>query len=145
VDWVSGMPWFRFYSEALSDRKLDWIVQDSGLPRLTVLGAWTALLAMANDSPERGRLLVGRGLGGAAIAHSIQFSVQAGGVGTPYTSFPTTTAYYHWLPHSGRTNRQDGSLYPFQSIYAVVCLAQVPLVLPPGCGRSRRTVFPAQL
>jgi len=50
-------PWFRVYSEILSDRKLTRICRITGCKRVEVRGTWLTLLAMANDSPERGRLL----------------------------------------------------------------------------------------
>ncbi len=49
--------WFRFYSEALHDRKLQAIARTTGLSMPTILGYWTALLSMANESPVRGILL----------------------------------------------------------------------------------------
>lgn len=51
-------PWFRLYSETLTDRKILRIRSITGLPKCTVIGAWATLLIMANDSPQRGRLLV---------------------------------------------------------------------------------------
>lgn len=53
-----SMPWFRFYSEALHDRKITKAAQDAGLPRLVVFGAWAAILSLASESPHRGKLLV---------------------------------------------------------------------------------------
>jgi hypothetical protein len=51
-------PWFRVYSELVDDRKLTRAARETGLSRMAVLGAWTGLLCLANDSPERGRLLL---------------------------------------------------------------------------------------
>ena len=51
-------PWFRVYSELVDDRKLTRTARETGLSRMAVLGAWTGLLCLANDSPERGRLLL---------------------------------------------------------------------------------------
>jgi len=53
---MGDYPWFRVYSEILSDRKLQRIRRMTGLRRIEVRGAWLTLLAMANDSPERGCL-----------------------------------------------------------------------------------------
>jgi hypothetical protein len=53
---MSGMPWFRSYSEALSDPKITRISGSMQLPKAHVLGVWLTLLAMANRSPERGCL-----------------------------------------------------------------------------------------
>jgi AraC-like DNA-binding protein len=51
-------PWFRFYSEALTDRKIDRICRSLEQPKVIIIGAWTTLLALANDSPVRGLLLL---------------------------------------------------------------------------------------
>ena len=51
-------PWFRFYSEALRDRKIEWVCRKTGHPKALVLGVWAIVLALANDSPERGALLL---------------------------------------------------------------------------------------
>jgi hypothetical protein len=51
-------PWFRVYSEMLDDRKIARAVRITGQSKIAVLGAWTALLCLANDSPERGLLLL---------------------------------------------------------------------------------------
>lgn len=55
---MSSTPWFRLYSEVLSDRKLKRVCVQSGHPMATVLGVWVSLLAMANESPQRGYLLI---------------------------------------------------------------------------------------
>jgi hypothetical protein len=55
---TSRQPWFRFYSEILSDRKLQRIGRATGQPAVTIIGAWSIILAIANDSPERGVLLL---------------------------------------------------------------------------------------
>lgn len=52
------MEWFRFYSEALHDRKLGRVCRISGQDKARVLGAWTVILCLASESPERGRLLI---------------------------------------------------------------------------------------
>ena len=51
-------PWFRFYSETLHDRKLERIARVTGNDKVTLLGVWITLLSLANDSPERGVLLL---------------------------------------------------------------------------------------
>jgi hypothetical protein len=51
-------PWFRFYSEAITDRKIDRICRSVQQPKALVIGAWTILLAIGSDSPERGCLLL---------------------------------------------------------------------------------------
>lgn len=50
--------WFRFYSETLRDRKLERIARVTGQPKALLMGVWVTLLALANDSPERGILLL---------------------------------------------------------------------------------------
>lgn len=54
-------PWFRFYSEALRDRKLEYACRITGQPKVIIIGMWTTLLALANDSPDRGALLIAEG------------------------------------------------------------------------------------
>ena len=54
-------PWFRLYGDILSDRKLTRISKIIGQPRALLLGVWTVMLALANESPERGRLLLAPG------------------------------------------------------------------------------------
>ena len=51
-------PWFRFYSEALTDRKIQRVCRATEQPKVIIIGAWTTLLALANDSPVRGILLL---------------------------------------------------------------------------------------
>jgi N-terminal phage replisome organiser (Phage_rep_org_N) len=58
----NNTPWFRFYSEALSDRKIARVCSMTRQPKFAILGVWTAMLSMANDSPERGLLLIGEDL-----------------------------------------------------------------------------------
>lgn len=50
--------WFRFYSETLHDRKIERICRATGEPKAVVVGAWAIILALANDSPIRGALLL---------------------------------------------------------------------------------------
>lgn len=52
------MQWFRFYTEAISDKKLRRIARDNNESMAHVLGVWTIVLSMASDSPERGTLLI---------------------------------------------------------------------------------------
>ena len=52
------MQWFRFYTEAVSDKKLRRIARDNGESMAHVLGVWTIVLSMASDSPVRGTLLI---------------------------------------------------------------------------------------
>ena len=55
---MTPLPWFRFYSEALSDRKIAWICRKTKQPKATILGVWTILLSLASESPDRGKLLI---------------------------------------------------------------------------------------
>jgi len=55
---MSKMPWFRLYSDVLSDRKLARICRQVKQPKALVLGVWVTLLALANESPNRGHLLI---------------------------------------------------------------------------------------
>jgi hypothetical protein len=56
---MSKYPWFRLYSnDLLNDRKLTRIARVCQVPICTVRGFWLTLLAMANDSPDRGCLLI---------------------------------------------------------------------------------------
>ncbi len=59
---MSNMPWFRSYSEILSDRKIVRICRITNQPKVIVVGLWITLLALANDSPERGKLLLTKGI-----------------------------------------------------------------------------------
>jgi len=52
------MQWFRFYTEAISDKKLRRIARDNNESMAHVIGVWTIVLAMASDSPQRGKLLI---------------------------------------------------------------------------------------
>ena len=55
---ASRLPWFRFYFEALRDRKLDRACIMSKQPKYAILGMWVSMLCMAADSPQRGKLLL---------------------------------------------------------------------------------------
>ena len=60
---MPNYPWFRLYSaDLLSDRKLLRIARACQVPMAIVRGVWLTLLAMANDSPERGCLLISDGI-----------------------------------------------------------------------------------
>lgn len=52
------LPWFRFYSEARKDLKIRKAARIAGVSFLEAFGFWAAVLSLANDSPERGKLLV---------------------------------------------------------------------------------------
>ena len=52
------MQWFRFYTEAISDKKLRRIARDTNECMAHVPGVWTIILSMASDSPQRGVLLL---------------------------------------------------------------------------------------
>lgn len=56
------MPWFRTYSEMLSDKKIKRIFGKTGIPRYSIAGLWVLILAMANESPVRGHLLISEGI-----------------------------------------------------------------------------------
>lgn len=55
---MGNMPWFRFYNEALNDRKISRICRVTGQPKALVIGVWVTFLTLASESPERGRLLI---------------------------------------------------------------------------------------
>ena len=59
---MSSRAWFRVYSDVLSDRKLRRISRTIRWPRSHVIGAWVSLLALANESPTRGTLLLSHNL-----------------------------------------------------------------------------------
>lgn len=52
------LPWFRVYSEILDDRKIERVCKMTSNPKSLIIGIWITLLALANDSPDRGRLCV---------------------------------------------------------------------------------------
>jgi hypothetical protein len=52
------MQWFRCYSDALADKKLQRVARSTGLSQMQVLGMWTALLCLACDSDSHGQLLL---------------------------------------------------------------------------------------
>jgi DnaD/phage-associated family protein len=55
---MTPMPWFRVYSEILDDRKIKRICKKTGHSKALVIGVWIGLLALANDSPDRGTLSI---------------------------------------------------------------------------------------
>ena len=55
---VKKLSWFRFYGEARTDMKISRVCVLSKQPKGLVMGAWTILLCLASDSPERGQLLI---------------------------------------------------------------------------------------
>ncbi len=52
------MGWCRWYDDVLGDLKFGAIASDTGLPYAQVVGAWSLVLALANASPVRGRLML---------------------------------------------------------------------------------------
>lgn len=52
------MPWFRLYSELLNDKKIDRICREYGYSNALVVGIWVTLLSLANESDDRGKLLI---------------------------------------------------------------------------------------
>lgn len=56
------MPWFRLYSEVLDDKKIKRICRATGQSKALVLGVWVTLLALANDSGDRGSLQISDGI-----------------------------------------------------------------------------------
>lgn len=56
---MSNAPWFRLYSaDLLNSRKLHHIARRLNRPLTQVTGVWVMLLALANESSHRGRLLL---------------------------------------------------------------------------------------
>jgi DnaD/phage-associated family protein len=64
---MTKMPWFRVYSEMMSDRKINRICKKTGQSKALVIGLWVCLLSLANESPQRGTLL---------LAEDIPFSTE---------------------------------------------------------------------
>lgn len=56
----NAMPWLRLYSEIASDKKITRICVKTKQPKALVLGVITMLLCIANESPERGKLLISK-------------------------------------------------------------------------------------
>lgn len=55
-------PWLRLYSEIANDKKITRICLKTKQSKALVLGVVTMLLCMANESPERGKLLISKGI-----------------------------------------------------------------------------------
>lgn len=51
-------PWFRVYTELLSDRKLARAAARANVSKCEMIGAWIGLLCLVNESPVRGALHV---------------------------------------------------------------------------------------
>jgi hypothetical protein len=52
------MGWFRLYDQMAYDRKLQRIARELNRPYPYVVGAWTLILCIANDSPVTGKLML---------------------------------------------------------------------------------------
>ena len=52
------MPWFRVYSDILSDKKIKHISDKLQEPKALTIGIWIIMLAIANNSEDRGNLLI---------------------------------------------------------------------------------------
>jgi hypothetical protein len=50
--------WFRLYHELLRDRKIARAARMCNVERATVIGVWTGIMCLANESPERGSLFL---------------------------------------------------------------------------------------
>lgn len=50
--------WFRFYSEATNDRKIDRICRSLQQSKALIIGAWAILMSIGSESPIRGVLLL---------------------------------------------------------------------------------------
>ena len=59
---ASKMPWFRLYSEILDDKKIKRICRATSHNKATVIGVWVTLLALANESDNRGSLQISEGI-----------------------------------------------------------------------------------
>jgi hypothetical protein len=53
-----SLPWFRFYSETIGDRKFIKAARLCKMNKIEIIGAWAVLLCAVNDSPVRGSLYV---------------------------------------------------------------------------------------
>ncbi len=58
ADLESSFPWFRFYTEASHDVKIETISDELQIDYLVVFGAWARILCAASESPIRGSLYV---------------------------------------------------------------------------------------
>lgn len=59
---ATNLPWFRVYTELLDDRKIAKIARETKHSRAEIIGVWVSLLALASQSPERGKLLIADGI-----------------------------------------------------------------------------------
>lgn len=59
---MPNMPWFRVYSEIHNDIKIKRIHAKTKQPKATIIGVFVILMAIANESSERGKLLVAENL-----------------------------------------------------------------------------------
>jgi hypothetical protein len=59
---ANKMPWFRLYSEILDDKKIKRICRATSFNKATVIGVWVCLLALANESSDRGALQISDGI-----------------------------------------------------------------------------------
>jgi len=55
---MASMPWLRLYSEIIDDKKIKRICRSSIYNKVTVIGVWVCLLALASESEERGKLII---------------------------------------------------------------------------------------
>lgn len=51
-----GKSWCRLYSDVIRNRKIEYACRLTQEPKVIILGAWVALLALASESPRRGQL-----------------------------------------------------------------------------------------
>ncbi len=56
------MDWFRFYSEAIRDAKIRRLARLMQASVAEAVGVWAIVLSIASESPERGVLLIGKGV-----------------------------------------------------------------------------------
>lgn len=55
---MATMPWLRLYNEMRTDAKIKRIARLTGQSRFFLVGVWVNILILANESPERGKLLI---------------------------------------------------------------------------------------
>lgn len=53
-----SLPWFRYYTETMNDRKMTHAARLCGASKLEIIGAWSLILCAAGESPVRGALYV---------------------------------------------------------------------------------------
>jgi hypothetical protein len=70
------MAWFRVYPDITHDPKLSNAAAELEIPYAQVLGYWIAFLSLANDSPERGKLMAsaGKGLANLTVAETLHIA-----------------------------------------------------------------------